>query len=797
MSYPDAALRESQINRNDPCPCGSGKKYKKCCMDKPAGSAQVAAHAIQTGLAHHQAGRLEQAYDAYQQALRADPKHPDALHLLGMLAHQIGDSALALELIDLAINVQPNSSVFHSNLGNVLQSQGQHEEAIASFRQALALDSGNAMFHYNLGQALQTHGQLQDAASSYRQAITLAPQHVEAHSNLGHTLRALGELEQAVASYRRATDIAPNLAEMHFNLGAALNAQGQADAAIACYRHAIALFADYAQAHCNLGVALLGKGDFDAAVASYRRALDIDPGLADAHYNLGIALQAQNQLDAAIASYRRALELQPEFAEGYCNLGNALRAQGQLDAAVACYQKALALKPDYANAYSNLLFLLSYHAIVPPAEYLEQACGWEHACVSPQLGQAAHEKSFARLPLAGRRLKVGYVSGDFRKHATSYFIEQIFAQHDRTRVELFAYSNNRARDAVTERLHALVEHWTPIAGMTDAAVCARMAADGIDVLIDLAGHSANNRLGVFARRAAPVQATYLYFASTGLTEMDYWIGDEILTPPEMDDQFNERVWRLPRTWLSYKTIADAPATHWQPASDGSIRLGSFNNLGKITPQTLKLWTQLLHALPTGRLLLKNKDLADAGNRQRILSELAAHGIGAERVDLRPGSDWANYMAEHDRLDIALDPVGGHGGGTSTCDALWMGVPVITLLGDHVGSRFAASLVNAIGHSEWIAHSEAEYIAKTVALAQDVELRKRLRFAQREQMAHSPLCDARGLAHALEDAYCSMFRHWLTTQPLNPVGASHARERKEQSHAGRALTLAELPDGQSS
>ncbi len=777
--------------RNAPCPCGSGKKYKKCCMDKPAGSTQVAAHAIQTGLAHHQAGQLEQAYDAYQQALRAEPNHPDALHLLGMLAHQIGDSALALELINLAINAQPASPVFHSNLGNVLQSQGQHEEAIASFRHALALDSGNAVFHYNLGQALQTHGQLHDAAASYRQAITLAPQHVEAHSNLGHTLRALGELEAAVASYRRAADIAPNLAEMHFNLGAALNAQGQTDAAIACYRRAIALFADYAQAHCNLGAALLSKNDFDAAVTSYRHALASNPGLADAHYNLGIALQAQDQLDAAIASYRRALELQPEFAEGYCNLGNALRAQGQLDAAAACYQKALAIKPDYANAYSNLLFLLSYHAVVPPAQYLEQARGWEHACVPPQLRQAAHEKSFARLPLAGRRLKVGYVSGDFRKHATSYFIEQIFAQHDRTRIELFAYSNNRTRDAVTERLHAQVEHWTPIAGMTDEDVCARIAADGIDVLIDLAGHSANNRLGVFACRAAPVQATYLYFASTGLTEMDYWIGDEMLTPPQLDEHFSEQVWRLPRTWLSYKTIAAAPAPHWQPAepaplpnplpqageganesqnddrsNSGTIRLGSFNNLGKITPQTLKLWAQLLHALPEGRLLLKNKDLADAGNRQRILHELAALGISAERIELQPGSDWTSYMAEHDRLDIALDPVGGHGGGTSTCDALWMGVPVIHLAGDHVGARFAASLLHAIGHSDWIAHTETEYTAKTVALARDVELRKQLRLIQREKMACSPLCDARGLAHALEEAYCSMFEHRLNAQPVN-------------------------------
>lgn len=729
---------------------------------------QTAGQFIQIGLAHHQAGRLEQANAAYQQALHENPDHPDALHLLGMLAHQVGDNTLACDLINLAIHANPNAPIFCCNLGIVLQAQGKYEEAIASFRQALALERSNALFHYNLAHALQAQGQLADAAASYRQALELAPKHVEAHSNLGHTLRALGELDQAIACYRSALSLAPGLAEMHFNLGAALNERGELDAAIEHYQCALALFADYAQAHCNLGAAQLAQGKLDDAVASYQRTLAINPEMTEAHYNLGIALQAQDKLDAAIASYRRALELQPGFVEGHCNLGNALRAQGQLHAAAECYQKALAIKPDYAKAYSNLLFLQGYHATISPAQYLTQARAWERTCLPLQIREAARVKKFARLPLAGRRLKVGYVSGDFRKHATSYFAEQLFAQHDHARIELFAYSNNHVRDDVTGRLNKLVDHWVPIAGMSDLAVCERIAADGIDVLIDLSGHSAHNRLGVFAQRAAPVQATYLYFASTGLSEMDYWIGDAILTPPELDEHFSERVWRLPRTWLSYKTIADAPAINWHPASAGTIRLGCFNNLGKITPQTLRLWAQALHALPEGRLLLKNKDLADAGNRQRILDELAAHGIDTKRIELQPGSDWADYMAQHDRLDIALDPVGGHGGGTSTCDALWMGVPVIHLLGEHVGARFAASMLNAIGHSEWIARSEAEYIGKIIALANNVELRQQLRFSQRDAMARSALCDAQGLARALEDAYSGMYERWLESSSNNGI-----------------------------
>lgn len=711
---------------------------------------------IRAGLSHHQSGRLEQAYDAYQQALREQPDHPEALRLLGMLAHQIGDNVLALELIELSIRIRPDFPVSHSNLGSVLQAMGRHEEAVACFAQASALEPGNAAFHYNLGQALQTQGELRGAVGSYRRAIALSPNYVEAHSNLGHALDALGELEQAADSHRRALSLAPQMAELHFNLAALLYRQGKVDEAIERYRKSIAIFPDYTHAHCNLGAALLAKGEFEDAAACYRRAIEINPALADAHYNLGNALQALNQFEAAAASYRKAIELQPGLVEARCNLGNALRAQGDLDGAIGCYRKALELKPDYVTAYSNLLFALGYHAAIPAAEYLAEARGWELACIPAHIRQAARQKRFARLPLSGRRLKVGYVSGDFRKHAVSYFIEQLFARHDRSRVELYAYSNHRSRDAVTERMNASADHWLQIAGMSDEAVCERIEADGIDVLIDLSSHSAHNRLGVFARRAAPVQATYLYFASTGLTEMDYWIGDEMLCPAELEGQFSERLWQLPRVWLAYKTIADAPASDWRPAEDGGIRLGSFNNLGKITPQTLRLWAQVLHALPEGRLLLKNKDLADAGNRQRILSELAMHDIVADRVELLPGSPWADYMAQHDRLDVALDPIGGHGGGTSTCDALWMGVPVITLLGDHVGARFTASLVDAIGHGGWIARTEAEYIEKTVALARNVELRRQLRFSQREAMANSPLCDAQGLARALEDTYTGMF-----------------------------------------
>ena len=729
--------------------------------DNPA--TQTADQLVQIGLTHHQSGRLSEANEAYQQALAANPNHPDALHLLGMIAHQIGNHSLAQELISRAVSVNPAMPIYQCNLGAVLQAQGSYDDAIAHFYKAIVLEPGNPIFHYNLAFCFQVQGRFQEAIAAYRAAIALAPNHIQSLSNLGHTLRAMGDLNQAVDCYRKAISAAPDLAEMHFNLGVALNEQGNFDAAIESYRQAVLLSPGYAQAHCNLGATLLAKNKFEEAVLSYQRAILINPALSEAHYNLGIAWQAQNKLDEAIASFRRTIELQPKFVESYCNLGNALRARGLLDEAVEYYRHALAIKPDYANAYSNLLFLLSYHAMISPLDYLSLARGWELACVPDKIRNAAQEKVFSRSSLSGRRLKVGYVSGDFRKHAVSYFIEQIFASHDRSQIELFAYSNNRTRDSVTERLNSLTEHWIPIAALSDDEVCARIQADNIDVLIDLSAHSAHNRLGVFARRAAPVQATYLYFASTGLSEMDYWIGDDVLSPPELNNQFCETIWRLPRVWLSYKTLNEAPTSGWHPASDGTIWLGSFNNLGKITPHTLQLWAQILHALPEGRLLLKNKELADESNRQDILKKLAEHGIAETRVELQAGSDWNDYMALHDRLDIALDPIDGHGGGTSTCDALWMGVPVIHMPGNHAGARFAASLLRAIGHEEWIANSESDYIEKVISLARNVELRKKLRISQRNIMSHSPLCNAQDLACSLEKAYAGMYTRWLDSK----------------------------------
>ncbi|MEJ1959072.1 MAG: tetratricopeptide repeat protein [Nitrosomonadales bacterium] len=531
------------------------------------------------------------------------------------------------------------------------------------------------------GDGYLANGQFNEAVTCYRQAIARNRFNVEAHFNLGNALKELGHINEAVASYRQSLALKPDFAEAHYKLGNAMDALGQLDDAVACFRRAVEIKPDYTYAHSNLGSALKALGQFDETVKCFRRSLEIAPDLAPLHFNLGIALYELGQLGEAEESFLRALELQPDYADAHYNLGLVLKDLGNQEAALERFHLALSFKPMFPEAHGNLLFIHAYHGWLNPDEYLSIARGWDQTCLSAQERQLAHERAFIRQPLAGRRLKVGYVSGDYRKHAVSYFIEQIFAHHDQSRIELFCYSTNAHRDEVTERIQLLASHWVPVIGVSDVGIRERIEADGIDVLIDLSGHTGLNRLGVFARRAAPVQAHYLgYFASTGLSEMDYWIGDDIVTPIEMEHQFSERIWRLPRVWVSYKTVLDAPEPDWRPADDGSIWIGSFNNLGKLTPATLALWGRVLAALPEGKLLLKSKELADAGNRQRILNILSGHGVSPERIDLQPGSKLGGLYAQYNRLDIALDPVGGHGGGTTTCDTLWMGVPVIMLQG---------------------------------------------------------------------------------------------------------------------
>ncbi len=685
---------------------------------------------IQKAVTLHQAGRLFEAKTAYETYLKKTPRDFDAWHLLGVLHNQIGQPIDAAECLGRALALRPDDLQVCNDLGCALAMINRPADAIPYFERVVATSPQDISARRNLGTAMIAAGKNKGAIEHFQKIIELHPSDAMAHGNLGAALAAENRTEDALFHLKQAVAIKPHFPEAHYNLGTLFSRLGKRVEAI---RH--------------LEVAVAQKTSY-----------------AEAHHNLGNALAATDQWESAVRHFEKAIALKPDSAERFFSLANALTEQDRCEEAIANYRKALSLATNHADAYSNLLFLHGYRASLPPGEFLSLARGWETACVQEPNRTAARNKKFQRKPLAGRRMKIGYVSGDFRQHAVSYFAEQLFRNHDKSKVELFAYSNSAKDDAVTARLQALVEHWVPINDASDAEVLAHMATDQIDILIDLSGHTSNNRLHVVAQRAAPVQCHYIgFFASTGLTEMDYWIGDEILTPAETADHFSEQLWRLPRPWVSYEGKTDAPRPERQQTDKGEIWLGSFNNLRKLSPATLDVWAALLLALPEGRLLLKTKQFADAANQRRILDFMAERSIPAGRIKLEDGQttpDWHSHMASYNRLDIALDPVGGVGGGTTTCDALWMAVPVITLMGDRMASRMTASMLQAIGHPEWIARSNADYIDTIVALARNPALRQDLRGGLRSQMSRSTLCDPLDLARSLEDAYLQMFEQWM-------------------------------------
>jgi len=549
------------------------------------------------------------------------------------------------------------------------------------------------------------------------------------------------------------------VAEIHNNLGNALRDTKQLDEAIVEFQRAVELKPESADIHRNLGTALYDKGRFDEAIAAHRQAIHLKPDYAEAYSNLGIALTDAGQLDEAMAAYWQAIRFKPGFAEAYSNLGNALRGIGQLDEAIAAYREAIRLKPGLAGAHSNLVFTLHYHPGYGGKMIQEELGRWSQQHAEPL-------KKFIQPHVnnrdAERRLRLGYVSPDFGEHPVGRFLLPLLEQHDHRQFEVFCYSDVARPDAMTERFRSRADHWRDIVNLNDEQAAARIGEDGIDVLIDLAGHTAGNRLLVFARRPAPVQVSYLgYPGSTGLSTIDYRLTDRFADPPDLADSFDtEALYRLPQTNWCLAAQEDSPPVAAPPATRRDhVTFGSFNNFGKITEAMLQVWGRILHEVSGSRLLLKTAAFGAASVRERVGRNFAAQGIDASRLNLRgPEPDHASHLALYGEMDIALDTFPYHGT-TTTCDALWMGVAVITLAGQTPASRVGVSLLSNIGLPELVATTPDQYVQIAVDLAQDTGRLDALRRGMRARMLASPLMDAPRFARNVEAAYRQMWRNW--------------------------------------
>ncbi len=682
---------------------------------------------------------------------------------LGAALQNMGRSADALFPMQKATTLLPGDSEAHNNLGSTFWVLGRLAEAEASYRRALQINPNYAEAHSNLGIIFYDLGRLAEAEISYRRALQINPVYAKAHSNLGITLYALARPVEAEASCRRAIQLDPDCDEAHNNQGTLCRNMFHLVEAEACLRRAIKINPEYAEAYCNLGSTLQDFGRLDEAETCYRRALQIKPDLAEAHSNLGSTLQDFGRLDEAEASCRRALQIKPDLAEAHSNLGFTLQDLGRLDEAEASYRRALKINPDYTKANSNLLFLLNYTASRTPAYCLIEARQYGQN-VSNKISSRFVEWSCAKQP---ERLRIGFVSGDLRSHPVGYFLEGLLAQLDPTSVELFAYPTDYRTDALTTRIKSHFTAWKPIFGQGDEAAARQIYSDSIHVLLDLSGHTSGNRLPVFAWKPAPVQVSWLgYFATTGLPEIDYLLGDRHVAPDEESNQFTETLQHLPETYLCFSkpeidlTVAALPAL-----STGCITFGCFNNLTKMNDAVVETWARILAALPKSNLFLKTRQLNDAMVCKATIQRFSKHGIAADRLVLEGASPRAELLAAYHRVDIALDPF-PYPGGTTSAEGLWMGVPVVTKRGDRFLSHVGETIAHNSGLSDWVAVDADDYVAKAVRYASNIEHLAEIRAGLRQQVLASPLFDATRFARYFEDA---MWRMWQSWQ--NKKGAS--------------------------
>ncbi len=566
-----------------------------------------------------------------------------------------------------------------------------------------------------------------------------------------------GRVQEALALAETALTKAPGNPEL-LNLAAACaNNQGDAAKAEAYLRRAIAGTPQSAELHNNLGNVLKSTKNNAAAEGCYRRALAIRPDFADAHNNLGVTLKSLARFSEAEHCYRQAVAINPGFAEAHNNLGVMLVKLGRFADAIASYRLALQCRPDWAAAHSNLLFAMNYLPGATAADCLAEA---------RRFGRAAALKSRPyshwRYAAPTQGLRVGLVSGDLRRHPVGYFLENVLGGLANGRLELFAYLTQYDTDDLSERLKPHFSAWRSLAGKNDATAAALIHDDGLHILLDLSGHTAHNRLPVFAWRPAPVQVSWLgYFATTGLAEMDYLLADPVSVPEASSVNFTESIWYLPDTRLCF-TPPENPQPDNGPLpaqQNGFITFGCFQRRAKLNPEVLAVWRQILQALPLARLRLQNEELNDPPIRAELQQQLVEAGIPLERVSLMAAMPRADYLRSLAEVDMILDTFPFTGGAT-TCEALWMGTPTLTLAGDALVARQGASLLACAGLTDWIAGDQADYVAKALAHAGNLQALVVLRAELRAKVMATPLFDGKCFAANLEQALWDMWEHGL-------------------------------------
>ena len=661
----------------------------------------------------------ESALASMAQACLLDPNDSE-IHLnKGIIQKELNQFPEALESLFTALKINPNYAEAHNAIGNLYEKNSQYELSIEAYKKYLEIKPDCFLGLNNLGKVLTDHASFEEAEYCLLLSVIKNPQHPETHNNLGVLYEATGRLIDAEQSYLRALEIVPNFSEALNNLGSLCNTLGQ----------------------------------LVRAEKLILKALEINSSHAETYNNLGNCLKEMGRLTESINSFENALELNPSLAPTHHNLGVVLKDLGRFDEAELCYRRALELKPDYPEAFSSLLFTLNYHPDKSSETIFAAYQEYDRRFCAPLRDQC---RPFSNHPEPNRRLRVGYVSPDFRICSARHFLEPLLANHDKSAVEVFAYAQLAVEDQMTAVYKGYVDHWVPTLGMSDADLAERIRADQIDILVDTAGHSANHRLGVFARKPAPVSLSWLGFGyTTGLSAIDYYLTDEITAPPGSEHLFSETPWPLDLIPYAYRPAHGMGEVNPLPAlSKGYVTFGTLTRSIRINHRTIGVWAQILQQVPHARLVIDSSSYKEAPMQDSLAELFAAEGISRDRLEIGCHSPWDALRG----IDIGLDCF-PHNSGTTLFETLYMGIPFITLADRPGMGRLGSSILRALGRSEWITQTEAEYVRKAVALAGDLSALASSRAVQRGQMEASPLMDEPMFARKVESAYRMMFGRW--------------------------------------
>jgi predicted O-linked N-acetylglucosamine transferase (SPINDLY family)/predicted SAM-dependent methyltransferase len=699
--------------------------------------------------------RLEDAEAAYRGAISIDSEFAAAYRNLGDLLRAQGRADEAIECLGDGASRLAGDVDTHFMLADLLSARGRYQEACRSYGAGLELAPGVAAAHNNLGACLRHLSRDEEAIACFEEALRIDPDFVDAHMNLADLMQSRGSIDLAIDHLRAAADLDSEAVPCRRRLGQLLLSKDRAEEALQRYHEVLVLEPEAARSHYELGNALMSDGRVDEAIERFAQAVRLDGDDPNAHVNLGYALSETKRFEEARQCFSQALALDPKLVEAHNNLGGVLQLQGQLRPAMEAYEHALELAPDQFYVRSNHLTCLNYHDEADPRDVYEQHRTW-----AEMLSDTLRDSEDARILRAEpeRQLRIGYVSADFRFHSVAFFMSALLEQHDRDGFKVFCYANVPEPDGNTERLTALSDHWRDVSTLHDDEMAAMVRRDSIDILVDLSGHTVGNRLSVFARRPAPIQVTYLgYPNTTGLSVMDYRLTDDITDPRGSSEHLHsEELVRLPHGFLSYQPLPTCPDVRERDGSSG-VTFASFNELLKITPPIVDAWCEILERTPNSRLLIKGTTLADEGTRGRVIQRFVENGIAEDRLELIGRTPTLeSHLELYNRVDVALDTF-PYNGTTTTCEALWMGVPVVSLTGYVHAARVGKSILSAVGLDDLATDDIEAYADCAVALAGDVERRREFRRTLRGRMGASTLMDPSRFTRDLETAFRDMWR----------------------------------------